>query len=190
VKRKEFCLLDRSVGGNHGTFGNQTFGISSHTAGCTGEGVIASAERLNMYAGSNFDKLQRDIALGNGESLATLAHLMGIQDGDKPAFYSMAKSHFADIFPSEDVTAGQMLAAFADDINNIADCDPDAARELSNALQAVLRDLRATREIRETPERLGLPDLLDPQASRELRERTTKLPSTMRSPRAPSASRQ
>ena len=97
----------------NGLFGNQTFGISSNTAGCTGEGVIASAARLNMYAGANIDKLQRDAALGRGESLATLAHLMGIQDADKPAFYSMTKSHFADIFPSDDVTAGQMLTSMS-----------------------------------------------------------------------------
>ena len=93
----------------NGIFSNQTFGISSETSGCKGEGVIASAQRVNMYAGANIDNLQRDIALGQGESLATLAHLMGIQDADKPAFYSMAKAHFADIFPSADVTAGQML---------------------------------------------------------------------------------
>ena len=97
----------------NGLFGNQTFGISSNTAGCTGEGVVTVSARLSVYAGANIDKLQRDIALGNGESLATLAHLMGIQDADKPAFYSMTKSHFADIFPSEDVTAGQMLTAMS-----------------------------------------------------------------------------
>lgn len=93
----------------NGLFSNQTFGISSETAGCRGEGVIASAQRVNMYAGANIDNLQRDMALGHGESLATLAHLMGIQDADKPAFYSLTKAHFTDIFPSADVTAGQML---------------------------------------------------------------------------------
>lgn len=97
----------------NGSFGSQTFGISSNTAGCTGEGVIASAERLNMYAGANIDKLQRDIALGQGESLTTLAHLMGIEDADKPAFYRLTKAHFGDIFPNEDVTAGQMLTSMS-----------------------------------------------------------------------------
>lgn len=97
----------------NGCLGSQTFGISSETAGCTGDGVIASTERLNMYAGANIDKLQRDIALGQGESLATLAHLMGIENSDKPAFYTLAKSNFSGIFASEDVTAGQMLTSIA-----------------------------------------------------------------------------
>ena len=97
----------------NGIFSNQTFGISSETAGCKGEGVVASAQRVNMYAGANIDNLQRDIALGHGESLATLAYLMGIQEADQPAFYSMMKSHFTDIFPNADVTAGQMLTSMA-----------------------------------------------------------------------------
>ena len=97
----------------NGSLGSQTFGISSNTAGCTGEGVIASAERLNMYAGANIDNLQRDIALGQGESLATLAHLIGIENADKPAFYEMTKTHFGDIFPGDDVTAGQMLTSMS-----------------------------------------------------------------------------
>lgn len=95
----------------NGCLGSQTFGISSETAGCTGAGVVASAERLNMYAGANIDRLQRDIALGQGESLSTLAHLMGIESADQPAFYALTKAHFTDIFPSEDVTAGQMLTS-------------------------------------------------------------------------------
>ena len=97
----------------NGLFSNQTFGISSGTAGCSGEGVVASAARLNMYAGANIDRLQRDIALGQGESLDTLAHLMGVQDADRSAFSSLAKSHFGDIFPSDDVTAGQMLTTLS-----------------------------------------------------------------------------
>jgi len=97
----------------NGLFGNQTFGISSGTAGCTGEGVIASGQRLNMYAGANIDRLQRDIALGHGESLATLAHLMGIDDADKPAFYSLTRDHFEEIFPSDSVSAGQMLGSIS-----------------------------------------------------------------------------
>ena len=36
--------------------------------------------------------------------------------------------------------AGQLVAAFSDDISNVADCDPDAGHELAAALQAVLRD--------------------------------------------------
>jgi hypothetical protein len=98
----------------NGLFFNQTFGISSATAGCSGEGVIASGARLNMYAGANIDRLQRDMALGQGESLDTLSHLMGVQESDRPAFLQLTKSHFGEIFPSDEVTAGQMLTVLSE----------------------------------------------------------------------------
>jgi hypothetical protein len=87
----------------------QTFGISSGSAGCTQGGVVKAEAQLNMYAGANIDQLARDMAAGNGESLSTLAHLMGVSDADAPAFFHLTKNNFGDLFPSEDVTAGQML---------------------------------------------------------------------------------
>ena len=63
----------------NGSFCNQTFGISSGTAGCNQGGVVKAEARLNMYAGSNIDQLARDMAMGGGESLDTLAQLHGHQ---------------------------------------------------------------------------------------------------------------
>src|SRR6185437_5312461 len=40
----------------NGTFGSQTFGISSGTAGCTNDGVIIKNRHMNM-ASSTFDSL-------------------------------------------------------------------------------------------------------------------------------------
>jgi len=91
-------------------FGNQTFGISSGTAGCSQGGMVKAEARLNMYAGANIDHIARDMAFGGGESLDTLAQLLGIADPDKPAFFQLTKSNFAVLFPSEQVTAGEMLA--------------------------------------------------------------------------------
>jgi hypothetical protein len=93
----------------NGLFGNQTFGISSGTAGCNVGGTVTAQARTSMFAAANIDQLQRDMALGHGESLSTLAHLMSIEDADKAAFYSMTKEHFGDIFPTDSITAGQML---------------------------------------------------------------------------------
>jgi hypothetical protein len=91
--------------------GNQTFGISSGTAGCKKSGAIQADARLNMYAGANIDKLASDMAQGQGESLDTLATLLGVTDADKPALFSLAKQNFGNLFPSEQVTAGEMLTS-------------------------------------------------------------------------------
>lgn len=95
----------------NGTFGNQTFGISTGTLGCQQSGVITSRVRLTMYTGSNIEKLARDMSVGQGESLNVLADLMGVPANDKPAFFQATRAHFGTIFAPENVTAGQVLDA-------------------------------------------------------------------------------
>ena len=95
----------------NGTLGNQTFGISSGTLGCEPGSVIKAENRLPMFAGANIDRLARDMAVGEGESLDALAHLYGVEERDRPAFFELARTHFDAIFPTATVTAGDMLAA-------------------------------------------------------------------------------
>lgn len=95
----------------NGTFGNQTFGITSGTLGCTQGGVVRVSKRISMYAGANMAQIAADMAAGHGESLAALADLYGIAPSDRQAFYDTAQAHFGDIFSSTNVTVGQMLAS-------------------------------------------------------------------------------
>ena len=90
-------------------YGNQTFGITSGTLGCTQDGVVSSSAKLSMFTGSNMDRLARDMSQGEGESLATLADLMGIESTDKAAFYSASRENFDKIFASADVNANLSL---------------------------------------------------------------------------------
>ena len=53
----------------NGTYGNQTFGITSGTLGCKTEGVITSRARLGMFMGTNSERLARDMSVGQGEAL-------------------------------------------------------------------------------------------------------------------------
>ena len=89
--------------------GTQTFGISSNTLGCVRNATITAEYRTNMFAGANLHRLARDMAVGGGESLETLAVLMEIEEADRPAFYTLTKQNFVTIFPAGDVTAGDML---------------------------------------------------------------------------------
>ncbi len=87
----------------------QTFGISSNTFGCKRNQVITTEYRVNMFAGANIDGLARDMAVGGGENLETLATLMEVEEADRPALYALTKQNFAALFPSDDVTAGDLL---------------------------------------------------------------------------------
>lgn len=94
----------------NGSFGNQTFGITSGTLGCSSDGVIASADRLPMFAGSNLDQLAVEMAAGEGEALSTLASLYNVESQDRAAFNAALKAHYGEIFSSSEVAAADVLA--------------------------------------------------------------------------------
>lgn len=103
----------------NGTFGNQTFGISSGTLGCTQDGVVGEGMKVSMYTGSSMDRLAQDMSVGHGESLNVLAELMGVEQQDRDAFFELAKANFSEIFSEDSVTAADVLntlqAAMAQD---------------------------------------------------------------------------
>ncbi|HEX4869404.1 MAG TPA: DUF3015 family protein [Moraxellaceae bacterium] len=95
----------------NGTFGNQTFGITTGTLGCQSAGAITSRQRLSMFTGSNIEGLARDMSVGRGETLNVLADLMGVKEADKAHFFQATKTNFGKIFAPENESAGQVLAA-------------------------------------------------------------------------------
>lgn len=105
----------------NGTFGNQTFGISFGTSGCTQDGVVSSSWKTAMYIDGNRVALARDAAAGQGESLMALADVMGVQAADRAVFAATIKAQFAAVFADENVAANlksvlaadQRLAAYA-----------------------------------------------------------------------------
>lgn len=95
----------------NGLFGFQTFGISFGTLGCHQGGTVTADARLRLFAGANLDRLAREMAVGEGEVLAAFAHLKGVAEPDRPAFYAFSKAHFAEIFSGDDVTENQVIEA-------------------------------------------------------------------------------
>jgi hypothetical protein len=95
----------------NGTSGNQTFGITSGTSGCTQDGVVNSSWKTAMFIDGNKSKLARDMSTGSGETLESLANLIGVQEQDKAAFFRATKDNFARIFPSADPTTDQVVAS-------------------------------------------------------------------------------
>src|SRR5882762_9793772 len=68
----------------NGTFGTQTFGISSGTSGCTEDGAVKVARATEVYADVNFDSLRQEMATGEGEYVNTLASLLGATERTRP----------------------------------------------------------------------------------------------------------
>jgi len=95
----------------NGTLGNQTFGISSGTLGCAKDGVVQNPVAVSMYLDNNLDKVAHDMAAGRGESLDSLASLIGIDAEHKAAFFAVAKAHFGEIIPSAHAKTKDVMAA-------------------------------------------------------------------------------
>ena len=93
----------------NGTFGNQTFGITSGTSNCEQYSTFTENRKLNTYVADNMDNLARDIARGQGEYLNTLAVLMEVPEAKRATFSSRLQDHFSDIYSSEKVTHSDVL---------------------------------------------------------------------------------
>lgn len=93
----------------NGSFGNQTFGITTGTSECDQFKQLWANERLNTFVAENMDNLAKDMAQGSGEYLNTLAVLMEVPEGQRADFYSRLQSNFSEIYTSEQVSSVDVL---------------------------------------------------------------------------------
>ncbi len=93
----------------NGICANNLFGISSGTLGCEKPATLVQNERLMEFVAANMDNLAKDISMGNGESLATVAELMQVASADRTAFFGKLQSNFTVIFTDEAIEAGQVI---------------------------------------------------------------------------------
>ena len=95
----------------NGLMGNQTFGISSGTSGCTNDGKFWAQEKVNVFAALNFENLAQDMAQGQGEHLASLATLMGIPADQQPAFFAMTQEKYASLVQAGETSPVALVKA-------------------------------------------------------------------------------
>lgn len=100
----------------NGTSGNQTFGMTSGTLGC--EAANGPLKLAQAFMEDNMDQLAADVARGEGETLAALAEVIGVEAQDSAAFNRTMQSNFDNLFSTE-ATSGSayeaMKAAMASD---------------------------------------------------------------------------
>lgn len=97
----------------NGILGNQTFGVTSGTSGCHKARLVMN-ERAAEFVASNMDQLSREIAIGQGESVSTLAELLNVQD--KAEFASALQANYNAIYTSEKAD----MATVLDNVSTIA----------------------------------------------------------------------
>jgi len=93
----------------NGTSGNKTFGMTSGTNGCSMSGSLTYGGKSML--GSIMDEFSQDVAMGQGEALNAVAVMMGVAKEDRDTFAKVTHDNFATLFPSESVTAEEVLAS-------------------------------------------------------------------------------
>lgn len=111
----------------NGTSGNQTFGITTGTSGCTQDGVVKSNWKTAMFIGNNMNKLARDMSVGNGESLDSLASLIGVSKEDRAEFNTTLQAQFSSVFSSEEIQSEDVAANIKEVLSSSATLSSYAA---------------------------------------------------------------
>ena len=98
----------------NGTFGTQTFGISSGTSGCTEDGAVKVARATEVFAEVNLDSLRREMAQGQGEYVNTLASLLGATEATQPQLVRFFHSEYQSLFPTAQTSSEEMLKTLSE----------------------------------------------------------------------------
>jgi hypothetical protein len=109
-------LLQTFQATTNGTYGNQTFGITTGTSDCQQPKNFANNVQINEFMVANMDNLARDIAQGRGETLDAFAELLGVPAEKRAEFYGQLQSGFARIFTSP----GVQMASVMDNISTVS----------------------------------------------------------------------
>lgn len=95
----------------NGTSGNNTFGMTSGTNGCSADGQLTYGGKKMVNVGAIMDEFSEDVARGDGEALTAVAVSLGITAEDRPAFKESLHNNFNSLFPSADVKADAVMAS-------------------------------------------------------------------------------
>ncbi len=106
IKDDSSALMLALQATTNGIFGNQTFGITSGTSGCKRAQLVLN-ERAAEFVAANMDQLSREIAIGQGESVETLAELMNIED--KATFAMALQANYNAIYANEKADMATVL---------------------------------------------------------------------------------
>ena len=97
----------------NGTCGNQTFAITTGTLGAEKATSLVQNETIRIFVAKNMDNLARDIAMGKGETLATLVESIGIVPAQRESFCRLLQKKFDVIYPNAQTDHLQVIQAIA-----------------------------------------------------------------------------
>jgi hypothetical protein len=105
----------------NGSFGTQTFGITTGTLGCSSGGLLKASNEREVFTATNLRVIEKEMASGSGQYEASLAALSGCKADEFSAF---AKARYEKLLPSEKTTSTELLKNLDKEISS----DPAMAK--------------------------------------------------------------
>jgi hypothetical protein len=108
-------------------FLTQPLGITSGTSGCSASGLVMKDKEIQYYVEVNQNEITRQMSMGQGDKVETLASLYGCQtDSSKKTFIEVSRTEFGKIQPHGKVKPNEFIENLNQVINEnsarLADC--------------------------------------------------------------------
>ncbi len=91
--------------------GIQTFGISFGTSNCTEDGVATASKEKDAFVEANYADLRKDVVVGQGEYLTSLASFYGCEGASVNSFGNSLKNNQEKILSSSSVELSNAIDA-------------------------------------------------------------------------------
>lgn len=105
----------------NGTFGNQTFGITTGTLECDAKALFSQMEKAKVFIEANKNEISNDAVRGQGETLSALAGIFNCQSSEK--FATELQNKYEAVFTSQETSEGLAVKMQAVALNS---CQPNA----------------------------------------------------------------
>jgi hypothetical protein len=109
----------------------QLSAITSGFSNCNPQGLVKLEKEREKFAQSNYSSLVREMAVGEGENLNTLAGMYGCSQESYEEFTSMVQENFEHIVQSESTTSNQMLVSLENEMADHAVLSKSCSRMIS-----------------------------------------------------------
>lgn len=109
------------------TFFTQAFGITSGTSNCSSSGIVMKEKEIQYYVEVNQSEITRQMSMGKGEKVETLASLYGCQtQTSKQNFIDISRTQFGKIQTHRELKPDEFLKNLNQVINEnsarLSDC--------------------------------------------------------------------
>jgi hypothetical protein len=106
---KKNSLVSSSLRSTTNVIALNTIAMTSGTSGCAKHDIVMKEKAALYYAEANYQKLQSEMAEGQGEHLKAFAMLLGCQGANAVQAERLLQGNYGNVFTSDQVVPSEML---------------------------------------------------------------------------------